>query len=115
MKWQIATSSWGGRRKLPYTFTAHGVLMLSSALNSPPAVQVNIKIMRVYTRLREMLLTNKDILLKLEKLEKQILKHDEKANKQEEEIQIVFNALKQLLNPPPAARIKKIGHKLANG
>ncbi len=114
LKSQIATSSWGGRRKLPYAFTEHGVLMLSSVLNSPTAVQVNIKIMRVYTKLREMLLTNKDILLKLEKLEKQILKHDEKANKQEEEIQIVFNALKQLLNPPPPEPRKRIGYKLAN-
>ena len=52
LKSQNATSSWGGRRKLPYAFTEHGVLMLSSVLNSPTAIQVNIKIMRVYTKLR---------------------------------------------------------------
>ena len=111
---QSATSRWGGRRKMPYAFTEHGVLMLSSVLNSQVAIQVNIKIMRVYAKFREMLLTNKDILLKLENLERQILKHDEKANKQEEEIQIVFNALKQLLNPPQEPR-KRVGYKLSNG
>ena len=49
LKSQIATSSWGGRRSLPYAFTEHGVLMLSSVLNSQTAIQVNITIMRVYT------------------------------------------------------------------
>ena len=50
---QFATSNRGGRRKRPFAFTEHGVLMLSSVLSSPTAIQVNIKIMRVYTRLRE--------------------------------------------------------------
>lgn len=49
----FATSRWGGRRKLPYAFTEHGVLMLSSVLSSKRAVEVNIQIMRIYTRLRE--------------------------------------------------------------
>jgi len=112
---QSATSRWGGRRKMPYAFTEHGVLMLSSVLNSQVAIQVNIKIMRVYAKFREMLLSNKGILLKLEQLEKQISKQDEKYNKQEEEIQVIFNALKQLLNPPQVLPMKKIGYKLANG
>ena len=99
LKSQNATSSWGGRRKLPYAFSEHGVLMLSSVLNSPTAIQVNIKIMRVYTKLREMILANKDILLKLEHLEKKILQQDEKTNKHEEVIQIIFSALKQLFKP----------------
>ncbi len=66
---QNATSSWGGRRKLPYAFTEHGVLMLSSVLNSARAIQVNIQIMRIYAKLRSIMMTNKDILLKLEKVE----------------------------------------------
>src|SRR5665811_240024 len=49
LKSQIATSSWGGRRKLPFAFTEHGVLMLSSVLNSNLAIKVNIQIMRIYT------------------------------------------------------------------
>jgi hypothetical protein len=100
---QIATSSWGGRRKLPYVFTEHDVLMLSSVLNSDRAIQVNIQIVRIYTKLREMLMTNKDILLKLEKLERSVTEHDQ-------DIQVVFGYLKELLNPKTEP-IRKIGFK----
>jgi hypothetical protein len=62
------TSSWGGRRKLPFVFTEQGVAMLSSVLNSERAIEVNIRIIRIFTKLREMLLTQKDILLKLEQI-----------------------------------------------
>ena len=105
---QNATSSWGGRRKLPSAFTEHGVLMLSSILNSTTAIQVNIKIMRIYIKLREILLNHKDILLKLEQLEKQMFIQDALLNKHEDEIQLIFAALKQLLSPQPIQR-KKIG------
>jgi len=98
---QNATSSWGGRRKIPFAFTEHGVLMLSSVLNSDRAIQVNIQIMRIYAKLREMLMTNKDILLKLEKLEKSVLSHDQ-------DIRIVFGYLKELLNPMTEP-MRKIG------
>ena len=54
----------------PFAFTEHGVLMLSSVLRSEQAVQVNIQIMRVYSKMKELLVMHKDILLKLEKLEK---------------------------------------------
>ncbi len=54
LKPQIATSSWGGRRIAPYAFTEHGVLMLSSVLSSEIAINVNIQIMRIYTKMREM-------------------------------------------------------------
>lgn len=94
---QIVTSSWGGARYLPIAFTEQGVSMLSTVLNSPVAIQVNIRIIRIFTRMKEMLLTNKDILLKLEKMEK-----DVKANKQD--IAMIFSALKQLLNQPPPKR-----------
>lgn len=110
LKSQNATSSWGGRRKLPNAFTEHGVLMLSSVLNSSTAIQVNIKIMRVYTKLQEMLLTHKDILTKLEQLENKILQQAERTNKQEEEIQVVFEVLKKLLDPPKEPR-KPVGYK----
>ncbi|GGC39892.1 hypothetical protein GCM10011386_34960 [Parapedobacter defluvii] len=69
LKSQIATSSWGGRRKLPNAFTEHGVLMLSSVLNSERAIQVNIQIMRIYTKIREMLLAHKDVFLREEQVE----------------------------------------------
>ncbi|WP_246862659.1 ORF6N domain-containing protein [Pedobacter sp. KBS0701] len=50
LKSQFATSSWGGRRKLPFVFTEHGILMLSSVLNSKQAIQVNIQIVRIFSR-----------------------------------------------------------------
>ena len=69
---QFATSNKEimGMRRPPFVFTEHGVLMLSSVLNSKRAIQVNIRIMRIFTRMKEMLLTHKDILLRLEKIEK---------------------------------------------
>lgn len=78
LKSQNATSSWGGRRKLPNAFTEHGVLMLSSVLNSKQAMRVNIQIMRIYTRIREMLLTHKDVFIRVEQVEKHLMKHDQK-------------------------------------
>lgn len=69
-------------------------------MNSETAIEVNIQIIRIFTRIREVLLTHKDVLLKMEQLEKTILKQDAKVNKHEEDIQLIFNALKQLLNPP---------------
>jgi len=58
LKSQIATSSWGGRRKPPLGFTEHGVLMLSSVLNSESAIKVNIQIMRIFTKVRQLLTNN---------------------------------------------------------
>src|SRR5688572_29489151 len=74
---QNGTSKWGGTRKMPYAFTEQGVAMLSSVLNSETAVEVNIRIIRIFTKLREMLLTHKDILLKLEQMEKQVVQNSE--------------------------------------
>lgn len=88
LKTQNATSSWGGRRKLPYVFTEHGVLMLSSVLNSDRAISVNIHIMRVYTKLREMLMTSKDILMELEDIK-------QKLGANQTDIELIFSYLKQ--------------------
>lgn len=103
LKSQFATSSWGGRRKLPYAFTEHGVLMLSSVLNSKRAIDVNIKIMRVYIKMREMMITQKDVLLKLEQLE-----HNDIS--QDKQLEIIFNTLKELLTEPKPTR-KMIGFR----
>lgn len=89
---------------LPYAFTEHGVLMLANVLKSERAIEMSIKIIDVFVKLREMLLTHKDILLKLEQLEKQVVQNSE-------EIQVIFNALKQLLNPPHELR-EPIGFKI---
>jgi len=91
---------------LPNVFTEHGAVMLASVLNSDRAIQANIQIVRVFTGIREMLLNNKDILLKLEKIEKKVTEHDE-------DIQVIFKYLKKLLNEPNPPR-KAIGYKRAD-
>ena len=85
----IGRSSWGGRRTPPHVFTEQGVAMLSGVLHSERAISVNIQIMRVFTRMREMLETNKEILKKLDYLEKRDIEHDEK-------IMLIFEYLRQL-------------------
>jgi hypothetical protein len=105
LKSHFATSSWGGRRKLPSAFTEHGVLMLSSVLNSERAISVNIQIMRIYTKMREMLMTNQEILLKLEQLERQTIQNSD-------DIQVVFAHLKRLLIPPEQANRQRIGFRM---
>jgi hypothetical protein len=86
-----------GLRYGPYVFTEQGVAMLSSVLNSERAIKVNIRIMRIYTKMREMLMTNQEILLKVEQTENKITGHDK-------DIQLIFNYRKQLLNPPQEPR-----------
>ena len=110
---QFATSNQGrgGRRYAPLAFTEHGVLMLSSVLNSERAIQVNIQIMRIYSRLKEMIMDQKDILLKLDQLEKKLMKQDKKYSKLETDILIIFNTLKQLINPSNPPR-EKIGYRI---
>lgn len=103
LKSQFATSSWGGRRSLPYAFTEHGVLMLSSVLNSRQAIQVNIQIMRIYTRIRELLITHKDLLLLVEQVERKLVKQDQK-------IETLFAYLNKFLEKEEKPR-KAIGYK----
>jgi hypothetical protein len=86
-----------GLRKPPLAFTEQGVAMLSSVLNSETAIEVNIQIIRIFTRMREILLNYKDLLLKLEQLERKVTGHDD-------DIQLIFKYLKQLLNPPAEPR-----------
>ncbi|MEO6639227.1 MAG: ORF6N domain-containing protein [Ginsengibacter sp.] len=80
----------GGTRKLPYVFTEQGVAMLSSVLNSETAIQVNIQIIRLFTKMKQLILDNKDLWMKIEKIEQHLVKHDE-------EIKTVFAYLKKLL------------------
>jgi hypothetical protein len=88
LKSQIAISNWGGRRTLPYVFTEHGVLMLSSVLNSESAIKVNIQIMRVYNKIRNMLATHKELFTELDQIKKQLSFHDD-------QFMLIFEYLKQ--------------------
>lgn len=102
LKSQIVTSSWGGRRKLPYAFTEQGVAMLSSVLRSKKAIQVNIQIMMVFTKVREMLVDTMGLKLEIEEIKK-------KLQNQDKNIELVFTYLDELIekqeNPKPRRRI----------
>jgi hypothetical protein len=92
-------SSWGGRRSVPRAFTEHGILMLSSALHSKRAVRVNIEIMRVFVRLRRILESQKDFAKKLDDMEK----------KYDQNFKVVFDAIRKLMEMPPAPAKRPIG------
>ncbi len=77
LKSQIATSSWGGRRKLPLVFTEHGALQAANVLNSDQANKMSVFIVRAFIRLREMALTNEKLSRKIDDLERRVSDHDE--------------------------------------
>lgn len=89
-----------GLRRRPYAFTEQGVAMLSSVLHSERAIEVNIAIMRAFVRLREILATHKDLARKLDQLERKLGEHDDK-------FRIVFEAIRQLMAPPPEPEKKR--------
>ena len=89
---------------MPYAFTEQGVAMLSTVLNSERAIQVNIAIMRAFVKLRQILYTHKELAHKLKELENKIERHDT-------EIQSIFEAIRQLMEPPPEPPRRKIGFK----
>ena len=97
MRSQFVIASKRNIRYQPYAFTELGVAMLSSVLNSKRAIQVNIQIMRAFTRLRDLLATHKDLREKVEELERKYTAHDE-------QFKVVFEAIRQLLNPPEEPR-----------
>ncbi|MFZ3066299.1 MAG: ORF6N domain-containing protein [Nitrospirota bacterium] len=82
-----------------FVFTEHGVAMLSSVLNSPQAVQVNIQIMRTFAKLRELISQHKDLARRLDDLEK----------KYDAQFKVVFDAIRKLMAPPPETKKRKIG------
>jgi len=91
-----------GLRHTPFCFTEQGVTMLSCILNSDVAIQVNIQIIRVFTKMREMILTHKDILLKVEQMESTLAGQDEK-------IAAIFEYLKQFIRQQEEPR-PRIGY-----
>lgn len=89
---------------LPYAFTEHGAVMLASILNSQRAVEVNIQIVRIFIKMREMLLSHKELLLKVEQIEKRVGGQDEK-------VQLLFNYLNEFITEQEKPR-KRIGYKI---
>jgi hypothetical protein len=105
LRCHFGTSRWGGARYSPMAFTEHGIAQLSGVLKSPQAIQVNIAIIRIFIRMRELLQMNKDILLKLEQMEQKLSVHDR-------DILQIFKTLRQLLQPPPQPR-RRVGYKIS--
>ena len=98
---QIATlkSSRGQHRKyLPYAFTEQGVAMLSSVLRSGRAIAVNIQIMRAFVRMRELLISNRELAEKLDQLEARL---EKKLASHDEAIAAILSAIRELMNPTP--------------
>lgn len=105
LKSQIATSSWGGTRKLPFAFTEHGVLMLSSVLKSEKAIQTNIQIMRIFSKVRQMLLDTTEIKIDILQIQKKLENHDKN-------IELVFSYLDELTEKKETESNRvKIGYK----
>jgi hypothetical protein len=105
LRFQFGISSWGGRRYLPFAFTEHGVVMLSSVLKSRRAIQMNILIIRAFVRLREILATHKDLARKIEDLE---IKQQEQGS----QITGIYSIVKRLLSPAKRRR-RPIGFIIA--
>ena len=105
LKSQFVIPSWGGRRSLPFAFTEHGVLMLSSVLNSPRAIQVNIQVMRIFTKFRKHVLDHSEFSTQLKEMRKQLQNNTQN-------IELVFQYLDELekKNEEPKPR-KRIGYK----
>ena len=96
---------------LPYAFTEQGVAMLSGVLHSKRAVQVNIAIMRAFVRMREILLTHKNLAAKITALELKHKNHDMKFSEYDKHIAVIFEAIKKLMAPPPEKPRRMIGFK----
>ncbi|WP_108868909.1 ORF6N domain-containing protein [Aquimarina aquimarini] len=104
---QFGTSNWGGTRYMPMAFTEQGVAMLSSVLNSPTAIKVNIQIIRVFTQIRQTLTDNLSVQLEIEEIKKKLTNHSKN-------IELVFDYLDELnkkLDTPESNERKKIGYK----
>jgi hypothetical protein len=102
---QIVTSSWGGTRKLPLAFTEHGVMMLSSVLKSDKAIQTNIQIMRIFTKVKQMLLDTSEIKIDILQIQKKLENHDKN-------IELVFSYLDELNEKKEDEKPRvKIGYK----
>ena len=96
---QIATSSWGGRRYLPWVFTEHGALMLASVLSSPIAVHTSIQVVRAFVRLRELLGNHEELARRLNDLEARY----------DGQFKVVFDAIRQLMASDPEPAERRIG------
>jgi hypothetical protein len=99
LKFQIETSSWGGRRKKPWAFTEQGVAMLSSVLRSERAALVNIGIMRAFVRLSRVLSANQRLIERIEKVEERLDRQDDALSEHSIALREVLEEVRQMLGP----------------
>jgi hypothetical protein len=99
LKSHFATSSWGGRRKLPLAFTEHGSIQAATILNSARAIEMSVYIVRAFVKLRELLISNKDLAQKLGQLERSLLRLDVKTQHQFREVYEAIHALMEKPEP----------------
>jgi len=97
LKSHIVTSSWGGTRKMPFAFTQDGIAMLSSILKSKRAIQINIQIIRTFTKMREFALNYKDIVIELEKMKEELKTTKESGEQNSKHIKTAFELLSQIV------------------
>jgi len=103
---QIVTASWGGRRNLPYVFTEHGILMLSSVLNSKRAIQVNIRIMRIFNQIRTAIMGTTDIRLEIAEIKQTVETISKKQKGHDQNIELLFEYIDRLqeITATPASK-----------
>ena len=104
LKSQSATSSWGGRRKLPLAFTEHGAIMAATVLNTPRAVEVSVYVVRAFVKLRELVGSHRELARRLDDLEQKTealaMSHDTFSRNTRNQLKQVFDALRELMTPP---------------
>ena len=104
LKSQSATSSWGGRRKLPLAFTEHGAIMAATVLNTPRAVEVSVYVVRAFVKLRELVGSHRELARRLDELEQKTealaMNHDTFSRNTRAQLKQVFDALRELMTPP---------------
>lgn len=105
LKYQFGTSSWGGKRKMPYVFTEHGTLMLSSVLNSKRAINVSIQIIEVFDKLKQFALAQNQLTERISSLEQAFINYAKENSQDVEELHKAINYLFDITKPT------KIGFK----
>jgi len=108
---QFVTTKFNMTRTTPYVFTENGIAMLSSVLKSKISIQVNIQIMRTFTKMREFALGYKDVVQKLQDIEKTIRMDQQQINYNTDKIDDAFALLKEILNDTTKTNVIKIGFK----
>ncbi len=106
LKSHFATSSWGGRRKLPLAFTEHGAIMAAMVLNSRRATEVSVYVVRAFVQLRDTLLAHRELAKRLDELDSRLQK---RIATQDQAIAGILATIRQLMAAPEPAKKRRIG------